>query len=221
MSIGADRVLRLIRFSSARYIQDFVTGTLYLNTLGYYAQEESNPARSDVREGGAQWLQPETAKLAVKINGVFHHIPGICGPIRHTKDEDLMVNVFCMYALRTSHLAAGMPELIDPRNFSFGDTFAVITDGNEFLRRVRSAAESASHALECRLVEYVDESTYEGPIGPFRKSSAFSYQSEFRIALFPGTGDPYRLQIGDISDICVQGPLSEINRRITRVSVAG
>src|SRR5260370_28697547 len=103
--------------------------------------------------------------------------------------------------------------LVHIDNLKFGDTFAVLKDGDEFLRRVKAAALRSGHELKHQLVEYVDNTNYSGPLGIFRKSSCFRYQSEFRIALFPGTGEPYRFNIGDISDIVIVGPLDELNRR--------
>jgi len=49
-------------------------------------------------------------------------------------------------------------------------------------------------------------------MGIFRKSSNFAYQSELRIALKPRTGAPYRLQVGDLTDITFTGPLSALNQ---------
>ena len=48
-------------------------------------------------------------------------------------------------------------------------------------------------------------------MGIFRKRSRYSYQSELRIAIVPGTEAPYRLRVGDLSDITRTGPLPELN----------
>ena len=106
----------------------------------------------------------------MKINEEFRPISGLIGPIAFSKPEDLSTNVFCMYALRASVAR----NLVDPRNFEFGDSFAVLKDGDEFLRRVRRAADRASLALKIGLVQYVNESEYQGEMGIFRKSSMFA-----------------------------------------------
>jgi hypothetical protein len=79
----------------------------------------------------------------------------------------------------------------------------------EFLRRVKKAAEALPHELQCYLVEYYSES-YSGPVGIFRKRSIFAHQSEFRIALVPGDGKPYTLRVGDLSDIVGRGDLDDL-----------
>jgi hypothetical protein len=204
-----DRVLGVFKFSKRKYIDEFVRGGLYMNTLAHFAKIEDNPVRRDEREGQAFWMQPDKVKLAVKIDGVFEPIPGIVGPIAHTDGSNLAANVFCMYALK----ASVAKRLVDPRNLEFGDTFAVLRDCDEFLRRARVAAEKAGHGLLWSLVEYVDPSEYHGPMGIFRKSSEFSYQSEFRMAILAGMGSP-RLEVGDLSDITITGPMEELNQRL-------
>lgn len=46
-----------------------------------------------------------------------------------------------------------------------------------------------------------DENKYTGEAGRFRKSSTFSYQSEYRIVLETGTEGPFHFEVGDLSDI--------------------
>jgi hypothetical protein len=206
----ADRVLGVFRFSQRKYIDEFVQGRLYMNTLAHFAKIEGNAARRDEREGQAFWMQPDKVTLAVKIGDVFEPIPGIAGAIAYTDGSNLAANAFCMYALK----ASVAKRLVDSRNFEFGDTFAVLRDCDEFLRRARAAAEKAGHELLWNLVEYVDPSEYHGPMGIFRKSSEFSYQSEFRIVIHPGMGSPRRLEVGDLSDITITGPMEELNQRL-------
>jgi hypothetical protein len=204
----SDRVLGLFKFGHQAHIQEFVGGCLYMNALRYFVEIENSAARHDDREAQRLWLQPGLVTFSMKINGEFKPISGLDGPIAFSKPEDLNINVFCMYALR----ASVAKDLVGPRNIEFGDSFAVLKDGDEFLRRVRRAAEQASLALEIRMVEYVNEREYQGEMGIFRKSSAFVHQSELRIALKPGTGAPYQLQVGDLADITFAGPLSDLNQ---------
>jgi hypothetical protein len=124
--------------------------------------------------------------FSIQIDGDFKPISGLDGPIAFTKPADLNVNVFCMNALRANVAR----NLVDLRNLEFGDTFAVLKAGDEFLRRVRSAAERAGVRPEIRMVEYVNEHEHQGEMGIFRTSALFAYQSELRIALTPDVGAP-------------------------------
>jgi hypothetical protein len=205
-----DRVLGLFKFGKREHMEEFARGNIYMNPLQYFIAHEADDARRDPGEGTALWLQPSVATLSVQIDGEFKPIPGILGPIRFRKAADLEVNIFCMFALR----ANASKKQVDPRNSEFGDTFAVLKDGDEFLRRVRRRADALNLQPTWGLVEYVSEAEHHGPMGIFRKSSKFSYQSEFRIALRPGTGSPRLLDVGSLEDIVILGPLAEINHRI-------
>jgi hypothetical protein len=205
--MALDRVLGLFKFGQRAHIEQFVGGSIYMNPLRYFVEHENNIARRDSREGQGLWLQPGLVTFSIQINGDFVPIGGLDGPIAFTRPGDLNVNVFCMHALRASVAR----HLIDPRNLAFGDTFAVLKDGDEFLRRVRCVAERAGLRPEIGMVEYVDEREYQGEMGIFRKSSLFAYQSELRIALKPGTGAPYQLEIGNLADITFVGPLLDLN----------
>jgi hypothetical protein len=119
-----------------------------------------------------------------------------------------------MYALRES----ASDTFVDPRNFGFGDSFAVLKDFDEFMKRVKAAVSGTGQELRYDLVKYIDEASYEGTVGIFKKLSGFSYQSEFRMGLLPGTGAPLRLQVGNLSDIVILACVSDLNERL-RVQV--
>jgi hypothetical protein len=208
--ITQDRILGLFKFGQRDHIEMFVRrGLLYMNALSYFVTLESDKLRGDQDEGWSH-VGPPGAIWSVEHEGQYIDVAEITSPIRVSHEQYRMANVFCMYAFRASQAQS----LIDPRNTCFGDTFVVLTDGDEFLRRVHAAAEQTGFALRYQLVQYVDSETYIGPMGIFRKFASFSYQSEFRIALVPGTGNPYHLTVGDLSDIALTGNLAEINEHI-------
>jgi hypothetical protein len=185
-------------------------GHIYMPPLSYFATLESDALRGDPTEGCTRSIPAGGFRLDVEIDGQWTPVGGISGPIRFRDGTLESANVYCMYAL----LDDGGDSCIDTRNYDFGDAYVVFTDGDEFLRRVRAAASLVGIKLETGLVEYVDETTYAGSMGIFRKYSSFSYQSECRLALLPGTGTPFSLRLGDLSDIALIGPLAELNDRI-------
>ncbi len=198
-------IVGLVKFLSREYVDQFTRGHLYMNPLRRFVASELNIARRDEREGHEYWHNNGT--LFLKIEEKFVPIPGIDGPLGRRNDRILDTNVFCMYAVRGD--AENTP--VDPRNLEFGDTFAVLRDRRAFLERVRNAAIAADQTLKTDLVSYVDKSTYDGPMGVFKKSAEFSYQSEFRIAMIPGNGEPFVLDVGNLADLVHTGPLAEIN----------
>jgi hypothetical protein len=117
-----------------------------------------------------------------------------------------------MYALRSQR---GRDHLVDPRILEeFGDYFALLINADGFFDRINSEKPTIHNEIDWGLVEYLDEQKYEGPVGVFRKSAEFSYQSEFRIAITPGMGRPYTLDVGDLSDITISGPTMNLNRML-------
>lgn len=205
-----NRVLAIVRLSKREWIDDFVRGRLYMNTLEYIVNVERSAERHDKDEGHRFWFG-DKATLQMEIDGEFKTIPGITS-MAFRDPDDLRANVFCMYAVRTSNVGK-----LDARNLEFGDTFALLRDGDEFFRRVHIAAHKTGHQVKIGLMEYIDKRMYYGPMGIFRKTTEFSHQSEIRIALLPGTGSPYKLDVGDLTDIAVVGLSADLNQRLRMV----
>ena len=149
-----------MRFGPRSRIDQFVKGLLYMNTLDYFTRLEGDATRHDPNEGVTSMWQGDGATLEIKINNRYEHVANLCGPVRYWRDADQTVNVFCMYALLAS--ASSNTPLIHLDNLKFGDTFAVLRDGDEFLRRVAAAALRSGHQLKHQLVEYIDDNTYSG-----------------------------------------------------------
>jgi hypothetical protein len=204
------RVLGLVKFGAREHLEEFAKGTLYMNTLQRFIEDERCSLRKDSNEGMVHMLRGDGARLDMEINGKLKPVAELRGPILLGNPSERRANVFCMYSLREPESKV----FVDSRNLGFGDTFALLLDGDEFLRRVKAAAKQTGHEVRCDLVEYVDESSYQGPLGIFKKLSCFAYQSEFRIALIPGENKALRLHVGELSDIILLGPLSELNDRL-------
>lgn len=205
------RVLALFKFGKKCHVESFVTGQLYMNTLRHFVELEGDEARTDKNEGTGYWRQNSIARRSIQVEGTFREIKGIAGPLRFRDPKELEVNVLCLYALRIWSNGA----VIEARTSAFGESVAVVLQGDEFLRRVRAAAEAKGWAIRWNLVEYCDPASYHGEMGIFRKPLEFGYQSEFRIAIQPGAGTPLKLDVGPLDDICVVIPAIELNTRLT------
>lgn len=207
----ATGVLGLFKFGWAAHIEEFCRlGRLFMRPHREFRDIETDELRRDENEGVHSTFPSDRVKLRMEVDGTFHDIPGISGPIKYSRDRDENVNVFCMYAL----CRRNPQTLIDPKNCSFGDAYVLLKDGDEFLRRVHMASIPDGQKLRWSLVEYVDPATYLGHMGFFKKFDSFQYQSEFRIALIPGFGKNFCLDIGDLSDITIVGKLSDVNTHL-------
>lgn len=209
-----DRVMGIFKFGNIEHIEQFVhEGHLYMNTLKYFRELESqgDALRADRHEGASHCEQIEAgSKFEVELEGKWIPIGGIqSGQIISFDNTKDTTKVYCMYALRESSYG-----LVDPLNFQFGDSYAVLIQGDDFLDRVHTTAIRQKLDINWGLVNYVDRKTYTGPMGSYSKFSDFDYQSEFRITIESQSERPLSLYIGDISDISQIGPLPELNKRI-------
>lgn len=186
-------------------------GHLFMRPLADFVRMERDALRGDSDEGLTTYLQAPGAELRrADESGEWQTLGTVNGALRYRDPGALDPNVFCMSAL----LRSQVPLEMDNRVLGFGNTFVLFKDADEFLRRVRNTAERAGLSIEWKLVEYIDPANYSGWMGPFRKLSSFAYQSEFRIMITPGTGQPFSLNVGDLSDIAILGRAREINTRL-------
>src|SRR5208283_3860666 len=122
-----DRVLGMFKFGAAHHIEQFAHGLLYMNTLKYFVELETGSPRKDSDEGTSHLWRGNGAMLQVELEGRFMPV-GEIREVRSRPNALQTVNVFCMYALRES----SSDRFVDPRNSAFGDTFAILTDFDEF-----------------------------------------------------------------------------------------
>jgi hypothetical protein len=189
-------------------------GHLYMKPLSAFKIMEADQLRADRDEALDYSVPASGAQLSAERDGKWLPLGTLTGALRFAGQELRKVNVFCMHIVLVSRCESHPEQLIDPRNFSFGDTFVVFTDADEFLRRVRAETSRRNLQLESAAVQYIESNSYNGPMGLFRKFSAFDFQSEYRLAILPGTGQPYSLHIGSVADITQIAKLSDINRRL-------
>jgi hypothetical protein len=203
--------LMLLKFGEQEYLKDLRDGWVFLKPQRAFCKVKNDTVREDKFETVDEMFQPKVVRsFSITHNGQTHR-PRPSGPILINLGRR-EYNVFCMYSVPTSHVG-GLK--IDPRNFGFGDSFVVILNTQEFLDRVRQAAEKVGFIVDCNLIEYLDIGTYSGEVGPFRKPASFEYQREFRIIITPGAIDPVKLKICTLRDITTPiFPLAEINTSI-------
>lgn len=202
-----DKRILLVKILPERYRESFLNGDLYLNTPTYFKTLESGDiVRSDPDEGLSESRQ--FIELAIRADdGSWLPIEGIIGPLKF-RDADLdRFNMLCLYTFTENST-----EVFDERNLNFGNTFVVINNLVEFVRRFREAAALLKRGCGLGLVEYVDPEVHDGPIGPFRKYRSFTYQNEFRFIVSDGDGSALKLQLGNLRDICSWGNSADLQK---------
>ncbi|RDI41147.1 hypothetical protein [Aquicella lusitana] len=205
-------ITTLIKFSSWKYINDLQKGKIYMNTLGYFKNCESKIHQDDF-EGIDVFHQ---AKDIISIKIESQNIK----PINLTKETGLInfrsgrtsnnfINIFCMYLWMVNKHNI---YKIDTRVLKFGEAALIITNANEFMRRIKRAIKRDNFIYQSQAVEYFDENTHHGDVGIFKKRKSFEYMNEYRIAVKAKMdNNPYILDIGDIFDISAAISSHEIN----------
>ncbi|MCE2501286.1 MAG: hypothetical protein J4G13_10555 [Dehalococcoidia bacterium] len=217
------------------HADEFLQGKLFLNPLCYFKNIESEDGRGDKNEGAILFPLDDFVLTLTPTNPKTGDVGDI---IRITKDDLAApislhpgrfdhINLLCMYACHIRDIQSISVDNIDDFRkqleiseecASLGEHAIIITNIQEFLRRISVAAEQGGYGLRRGLVTYYDPMvgtpTTESDIeSVFHKRKEYQYQSEFRIAVDTHLYEPtsLRLSIGDISDIAFLMRTSEIN----------
>lgn len=197
----------LVKLLPQKFVEDFVNGSLYLNTCAYFSElDQSDVVRSDPHDGAMEARQ--VLEVAIQDpTGNWIPIGGVQNPIMFCSDEISNLNILCFYTL--THRRG---NAFDDRNLEFGNVAVFISNLPEFIQRVRRAAALSNWSVAQGPVEYVERKTHDGVIGPFRKFQDYSYQSEFRFVFTTGKRAPVRLEVGSLRDIVYVTSSSEVAR---------
>ncbi len=186
----------LVKLLSEKFLEDFLNGNLYLNTLDYFSNlDHTDRARADRNDGAQEAIQVQD--LAVQDDdGNWISISGIINPVIFRSDALIDLNLLCFYTITDRP-----GDKFDDQNIELGNMAVFISDLPEFVRRVRNAAALNNWDIAHGPIEYVEPTIYDGPIGPFRKFQSYAHQREFRFVFKTGTRGPCRLNVGDLRDI--------------------
>ena len=215
-------------FSKEKYRDDFKKGELYFNTLEFFKNlEDANESCiGDYCEGAVGFHQPDKIKIQI---GTFK-ITDFAGPVVVHKDDLDCYNVFSLASMNDcgfndsqKYTLAEMKKIcsFSEKISSIGNYAVCIRDPNELIRRIKGAAKKQNYRLVRGLVEYYDPNVFDGNFSDidklFHKKNDFSYQREYRFVLKKNESKngPIVLNIGDISNICVEMATKEINDKIS------
>lgn len=208
-------IFALIKVGKQIHLQQFREhGLLFMKSPAAFRDLECDAFRSDPFEGSDTIIQPRDVELTFSnpLVGKFTASPSdLAGPVRIGMARTASCNIFCMFAI-TQPLDGGF----DSRIFEIpdADSLIAVLNPSEFIRRVSLAANEHKLAGKCALVNYYDPDTYSGETGVFGKPTAFAYQQEFRLAVWPGSVEPRLLSAGSVVDITSEiVPLSDANER--------
>ena len=190
----------LLKLGQREHMEQFRNGQLYMNTLKYFRNLESDPARADHYEGATHIFQPKDVIITLSAPGfgdILIDSTDLAAATTLSMTSELCCNIFCLHAIT----APVNGTLFPSEHEWFGDSMVLVLKTEEFLNRVVAGAKARNLSGKIKRVEYFDDKAYTGKLDRFRKSKRFAHQREYRIAIdSPGT-DPLVLDIGDITHI--------------------
>lgn len=199
-------------YDEPEYVDDLRSGYLFMRKLKEFSKmEETAVKRGDSLEGICTYLQSDLAYIIIGDHKVEGLIGAITGSL--TKTEEAFV--FSMYASHNGNYTTFTDNEIDEFHESLhinkdamalGSEMLLITNVEEFLKRVWKAFEKENICCRRGLVRYFEPSTTHKNIPKgeegFWKRNEFECQNEYRfIANIPSVNATERFFIGDISDI--------------------
>ena len=198
----------LIKFQSEERILSLQKGKIYANTLEYYRKREEETNDTEVGDRFEAMLHVNEAKIIVPDAGINEILHDALIPTVHSNDY-----IFCMFAIYPQLQKFSFTEQQKEKLLSFGNTALVITDYDEFILRVKTAASKQGYEAKFEAVNYYDPNIDSANMIlsimqdmrniALWKRDSYKYQQEGRF-IFSSENmslDHLELDIGDISDI--------------------
>ena len=227
-------------FSDKKYLDEFVSGQLYMNTLDYF-WNNGFEEQKDIFEG-------VICTVPVKeFQGFPVGFQALQASDYHFRAEGYRYcNVLCFYKVRYDTDGVIARFDYDEKMMQFGEYVAFITNEREFRNRVETAAEKQGYKVLCGDVRYHQQmlngkQSKEGNRmylaskdrlftveelekrkfsikrrDCFDKDIMYCDQNEWRVALYRGIKDTgaYKLDVGDLSDIVCCFPIKDFQEGI-------
>lgn len=202
-------LIALLKFGAREHMEALVKeGALHMRPIGYFIDlEEGDDRRGDKHEALTAYHQGPGTSLIIDEKHELSYEAGTLNFVSIRNDDEKACNIFCLTAITPTYWQ------VDPRNENLGECCVVIYRPGIFLERFRKAAKPMCAQYGTGPVEYVPQSSYAGPMGPFKKfAEGYAHQNELRCLVRPGSPDPITLKLGPLDDIAELGSTGSINR---------
>lgn len=241
----ATKIYLLIKiFDKEKYADAFIQkGELFCRTLGDFKKADEEDGRGDRFEAVTDWYQPDQIKLAItyKDSDGFEKsfpIEKLAGPVTVQSNGYERLNLYCMYAVKvpefeepyeTEEERVAIVEKINQmlkeritlsdEILSLGEFAVIVYHVEDFIGRIKKAAQEKDFACWNGLIDYYDPDTFHGSFKEieaiFRKRSIYEHQNEYRFAFGSHEPDGTKLiHLGSLDGIAVKVPTREINEKL-------
>jgi hypothetical protein len=202
-----DEVYAYLRFSNnPDHLSELVReGKIYLNHYSTYIGD-SDSKQYDQNELASMHYQAKDIKR-MTIDG---HDFKLESTFTTRVSQPEYTHLFCLCAISRDYLAIRSDAKVycDKLWDDFGDYVVLVHKPIEFKKRIVKALDNLKCNYRIDFMEYIDPSSYSGPLGAFRKFDSYEYQQEVRVAirLLHECETPQVILLGNIMDIA-SGPV--------------
>lgn len=200
-----ESVAALMKVGRKEHLEAFRSGDVYCNTIEYFKQMEDPIIGMADRFECSERVE-KFSELSIKMDGKY--VPVLKNGFVTWDGGRYRGNLFCTYFICIPVDEIDKKEKY-PLNIKtslggFADSFVIIFNIGEFIKRFNLAVNSTGAELYHGRVEYLDYKKYEGDITPFNKDIRFSDQNELRFYIdrvAQCKEDAISYKLGDLSDI--------------------
>jgi hypothetical protein len=210
--------LALLKIGERQYMEQLLRkGIVFCRTLAtFQAMEKDDVGRADDGEGLIKSYGKEVTSIRATVSDRHFDFTPHSASLTLWNDDARGVHVYSLFLPLFNHppITPGQRFTarlsVDREWWRFGDTYVLVKEPLEFVRRVEERAKQLGHLFGHGRVHYESLDGYAGTMGPFRKFDRLAYQCEYRLAVVtqPHTVDPLFLEIGAIEDIAMLGDQS-------------
>ncbi|NNG99676.1 hypothetical protein [Acinetobacter sp. ANC 5414] len=212
-------------FKKKQYMEEFLDGKLYMNCLGYFKNvEDAKNTQYDSKEGIKSYLQPHDVEMEIKFGDqvIKLDVRNLAAPVIIQNNGYNNLKIICFYSpyIDYSDLKASKEDIkiTDKMKNDFGDHVIIITNYEEFSKRLQAALDISEDIEFCghKKVDYFPHNfhgSFEDHEIPFKKHEDFSFQKEYRVIARTKQHDeqPLVINIGDLRDICLPFTVDQFN----------
>lgn len=209
----------VIKIQTGERIDSLRNGLVYMNSLQYYRDlENANLGDDVVGDAYEGQIHVHSGRIIIPK---LKRMDLLNGHLFRTSIDNSYV--FCMFAIPKDASTFTFSDLQKEKLPEFGDSALIITDRDEFVRRVFDKLRAGGYRVTYGNVSYfnpaIDTVSYFFDLikqsiiaAAFKKRDLFSYQQEFRIiAMKDGSlEDHIEINIGDISDITEKVSINQL-----------
>lgn len=196
-------VVGFIKIGKGAHINELhKKGTIFCNNVKYFRELEDTEAqfRGDKFDGSSQNIIITSLEL-FKNNGETIPFSFQKGRLNIYDNRILSNHLFCLYTIKSEVIENGL--FFDKRNIGLGDQALIITDTNEFKKRIDVKMKNLGVKYAFDFVNYYDSEIDQTELSVFDKRNIFYFQRELRFYFLGQPNKTFVFNIGSIEDISV------------------